>query len=335
MVLLTGNSDADSVVEHLFTGRIQAQRIKVTPLQFHLRPCLRIEIIGCAFIHGENVALTNSVTEGYIMSPNYPSNYPTEMDSNWIITAPSVIQLDFVDTFDIEYGPNCPYDYVRVIDGLLSTSPVLGTFCGTELPPIVRATGNAMTVQLHSDYSVPRTGFKAKYSIAIPCPPLTAPASGALSPVGPHYHPDVVTVTCNQGYVLDGDSDLTCQADACLHGEYLALTDSVTEGYIMSPNYPGNYPERTDCSWTITAPSVIQLEFVGTFDIEFYQGLNCDYDWVKVYDGRISPSSLLGTFCGIDLPPTVRTVGNVMTVQFHTDYSERRAGFRAKYSIGK
>ncbi|XP_035665926.1 coagulation factor VIII-like [Branchiostoma floridae] len=46
---LTGNFDADSVVEHMFTGRLQAQRIRLTPLQFHMRPSLRLEVIGCDY----------------------------------------------------------------------------------------------------------------------------------------------------------------------------------------------------------------------------------------------------------------------------------------------
>ncbi|XP_019640590.1 PREDICTED: uncharacterized protein LOC109482347 [Branchiostoma belcheri] len=46
---LTGNVDADSVVEHLFSGRLQAQRIRVIPIQYHMQPSLRLEIIGCAF----------------------------------------------------------------------------------------------------------------------------------------------------------------------------------------------------------------------------------------------------------------------------------------------
>ncbi|XP_078669345.1 MAM and LDL-receptor class A domain-containing protein 1-like [Branchiostoma floridae x Branchiostoma belcheri] len=46
---LTGNVDADSVVEHLFSGRLQAQRIRVIPIQYHMQPSLRLEIIGCDY----------------------------------------------------------------------------------------------------------------------------------------------------------------------------------------------------------------------------------------------------------------------------------------------
>ncbi|XP_019626709.1 PREDICTED: sushi, von Willebrand factor type A, EGF and pentraxin domain-containing protein 1-like [Branchiostoma belcheri] len=46
-----------------------------------------------------------------------------------------------------------------------------------------------------------------------PCPALTAPTNGALSPLGPHAFPTVVTFTCNSGYVRNGAADTTCRAD--------------------------------------------------------------------------------------------------------------------------
>ncbi|CAH1255409.1 CSMD3 [Branchiostoma lanceolatum] len=302
----------------------------------------------CTFavcILGENLVLTNSVTEGFIISPYYPGNYPNNINCSWTITAPSAIQLDFVDTFDIEHGPTCQYDYVRVFEGQVSVSSVLGTFCGTTPPMTVRTVSNVMSVQFQTDYSRQYTGFRAKYSIAIQCSPLTAPANGALTSNGTNYYPDEVTFTCDQGYELIGASSVTCQADQtwsddvptcapCVHGESLALTNSVTEGYIVSPNYPYNYTNNADCSWTITStahtPSAIQLNF-ETFDIE--RDHSCRFDYVKVFEGRMSPSSVLGTFCGVTIPPTVRTVGNVMAVQFRTDSDGQRAGFKAKYSV--
>ncbi|XP_019619706.1 PREDICTED: P-selectin-like [Branchiostoma belcheri] len=46
-----------------------------------------------------------------------------------------------------------------------------------------------------------------------PCPTLSAPNNGALSPLGPHGYQTVVTFTCNPGYVLNGVTSATCQAD--------------------------------------------------------------------------------------------------------------------------
>lgn len=48
--------------------------------------------------------LTDGDPPGYITSPNYPSNYPTNIDCVWIITVPNgeAVQLDFEDNFYIE-----------------------------------------------------------------------------------------------------------------------------------------------------------------------------------------------------------------------------------------
>ncbi|CAH1252783.1 CSMD3 [Branchiostoma lanceolatum] len=46
-----------------------------------------------------------------------------------------------------------------------------------------------------------------------PCPTLTAPTNGQLSPAGPHAYPNQVTFTCNSGYVLNGAATTTCQTD--------------------------------------------------------------------------------------------------------------------------
>ncbi|XP_078692054.1 uncharacterized protein LOC144922266 [Branchiostoma floridae x Branchiostoma belcheri] len=47
---------------------------------------------------------------------------------------------------------------------------------------------------------------------AVECPVLTAPGNGALSPAGSRQYQDVVTFTCNPGYVLNGAAAATCQA---------------------------------------------------------------------------------------------------------------------------
>ncbi|XP_078664090.1 E-selectin-like [Branchiostoma floridae x Branchiostoma belcheri] len=51
---------------------------------------------------------------------------------------------------------------------------------------------------------------------AVQCPPLAAPANGART--GSNSYQDVVTFTCNLGYVLVGSASLTCQADATWSG---------------------------------------------------------------------------------------------------------------------
>ncbi|XP_078578130.1 uncharacterized protein LOC144863042 [Branchiostoma floridae x Branchiostoma japonicum] len=48
---------------------------------------------------------------------------------------------------------------------------------------------------------------------ATPCPPLTVPTNGALTPPSPHNYPVTVTFSCNSGYELNGAENTTCQTD--------------------------------------------------------------------------------------------------------------------------
>ena len=53
---------------------------------------------------GSQLSLSDTQTSGTFTSPNYPANYPHNVDCVWIITAPASerIQLDFLEQFAIE-----------------------------------------------------------------------------------------------------------------------------------------------------------------------------------------------------------------------------------------
>lgn len=51
----------------------------------------------------------------------------------------------------------------QVLDGLETTSQLIGVFCGTTIPEPVRSTGNSMRIEWQSDFSVSGRGFSATY----------------------------------------------------------------------------------------------------------------------------------------------------------------------------
>ena len=51
-----------------------------------------------------------------------------------------------------------------------------------------------------------------------------------------------------------------------------------------------------------------------------------------MYDGEDISAPLVGRYCGNLLPEMVRTRSNMMTVQFVTDSSVTKGGFRAIYT---
>uniref|UniRef100_A0A8C4WXX0 Metalloendopeptidase n=1 Tax=Eptatretus burgeri TaxID=7764 RepID=A0A8C4WXX0_EPTBU len=103
------------------------------------------------------------------------------------------------------------------------------------------------------------------------------------------------------------------------------------EGEVLSPGYPGKYPNRQDCySHISTKPGTrISLTFYS-MNVEF-RTASCPYDYVAVYDGTSTESLQLGKFCGWTAPQPVTSTGSVLLVYFHSDFSLRGTGFQASY----
>lgn len=72
------------------------------------------------------------------------------------------IVFDFVD-FDVEDNSNCEYDFLKIYDGFSTSSVLIGKYCGTNSPGIVKATNSigALTFVFHSDGAQNMSGWKA------------------------------------------------------------------------------------------------------------------------------------------------------------------------------
>ena len=99
-----------------------------------------------------------------MISPNHPRGYGN--DKNCQITIKfdaSQMVLITIEDFSVEFGdPSCPYDYLAIFDGDTTTSSMIGQrLCGERLNVTTyQSTGNAMTLQFHTDASETRKGFK-------------------------------------------------------------------------------------------------------------------------------------------------------------------------------
>ncbi|XP_059163954.1 tolloid-like protein 2 [Physella acuta] len=104
----------------------------------------------------------------------------------------------------------------------------------------------------------------------------------------------------------------------------------------MSPNFPESYPDNAYCAWAITVESYQIIDFrFKRLDIERRDEQYC-IDYLKLYDGPDSNSTLIGTYCGYQndadaLNVIVRTTGYQLYVQFVSDESGSRPGFSASY----
>ncbi|KAI8498132.1 hypothetical protein Bbelb_240760 [Branchiostoma belcheri] len=108
-----------------------------------------------------------------------------------------------------------------------------------------------------------------------PCPTLTAPTNGALSPLGPHVYPNGVTFTCNPGYVLNGAATATCQADGtwsnpvptCTPIQCLTLT-APTNGAVSPAglvSYPNSVTFTCNTGYRLNGFSAATCQADGTW----------------------------------------------------------------------
>ncbi len=74
----------------------------------------------------------------------------------------SSLNVTFIE-FDVEYNSSCTYDYLEVYDGTSTSAPLIGKYCGTDLPGPFKSTNadHALTFKFHSDIASTGSGWKA------------------------------------------------------------------------------------------------------------------------------------------------------------------------------
>nr|XP_023018878.1 tolloid-like protein 1 [Leptinotarsa decemlineata] len=281
-----------------------------------------------AFVATYKVACggTLNVTNGTITSPSFPDYYPQSKKCIWeiVVQSPNKITINFTH-FDLEGNANtrdqCEYDRVEVYsklkNGLVKKH---GTFCGPQVPEMITSEGNVMRIEFHSDGTVQKTGFAALF--------FTDKDECATNKGGCHHEcintPSSYRCTCLQGYILL-ENGIDCKESDCKY------EISTASGKITSPNFPGRYPAKKDCTWlfTTTPGHRVAVEF-DFFELESHQ--ECFYDHADFYDGPSSEEYLLGSFCGSKRPDAVISSTNKMLMTFTSDSSTQRGGFVARHT---
>ncbi len=124
-------------------------------------------------------------------------------------------------------------------------------------------------------------------------------------------------INVNVYYCMGDTSCTTCQGmffDS--GGDGANYSDD--EDYTMV-FYPDNSEYKLKCNFTM-------------FDIEWES--NCDYDWLKIYDGESILASLIGKYCGTDSPGTIIATNEqgALTFEFHSDSEVNEPGWVAEIS---
>lgn len=117
----------------------------------------------CSYVNSlhENGNIHLQGTTGEISSPNYPNVYGGKIKCIWQINVPLGFRVKL--TFTSFDSHSCT-DKLEVREGLLSSSPLMGSFCGPVLPPDLYTHGRSMWLRFIVRSSGSFKGFHARYS---------------------------------------------------------------------------------------------------------------------------------------------------------------------------
>lgn len=120
---------------------------------------------GCA---GGRSELATS-TPAHLTDGSGSAYYANNMECRWTLAAaanqPIVLVFEGFSLESATPGSGTCLDWVRVYDGMTTAAPVLGTFCGSRLPPALASTGPAMLVEFRTNDQIISQGFHARYAV--------------------------------------------------------------------------------------------------------------------------------------------------------------------------
>uniref|UniRef100_A0A4W5NC55 Metalloendopeptidase n=1 Tax=Hucho hucho TaxID=62062 RepID=A0A4W5NC55_9TELE len=262
---------------------------------------------------------------GQIQSPNYPDDYRPNKVCVWKITVAQDFHVGLsFQSFEIERHDSCAYDYLEVRDGNSESSPLLGRFCGHDKPEDIKTSSNQLWMKFVSDGSVNKAGFAATFFKEM---------DECCKPDNGHCEQRCVNTlgsyrcACDPGFELASDRR-SCEAAAC--GGFITKLN----GSITTPGWPKEYPPNKNCVWQLVAPTHYHITLL--FDVFETEGNDvCKYDYVEVRSGLTADSRLHGRFCGTEKPETVTSQYNNMRIEFKSDNTVSKKGFKAQFFSDK
>ncbi len=223
---------------------------------------------------GNLTSITGTVEDG--SGPNY---YANNASCSWLIEPndPNIDSVSEIKLMFNKFDTEISNDVVNVYDGPTTSSPLLGSFTGNNLPPDVTSTSDKMLITFTTNGSNTGYGWFATYE--------------ALAP------------------------------DYCNGSVFTATTGTFSDGSMHK-----NYNNGSLCSWAIQIPDANSIT-VGFNEFE----TEAVFDMVQIFDASTTPSVLLATYSGPNIPPEVTAYSNSMFIMFFTNSNTTSSGFEAYY----
>ncbi|KAK2547668.1 CUB and peptidase domain-containing protein 1 [Acropora cervicornis] len=356
-------TDGNSNVIGIYCGKQTGKSVRVVGtvavLEFHADGSVQGRGFELSFSFFPQSPACRSAQNNILRSPGYPSNYPNNINCVFQVLIPKNEELvvSFND-FSLENNTNCAYDYLRITDGYSNT---IGTYCGNQTGKSVRVVGTVAVLIFHTDVSVQRSGFELSF--------LFFPRSHACrsfqnnilrSPGYPSNYPN--NINCFYQVYIPLNKELvvsfnyfSLESHSLCRYDYLAII-------VDKSNIIGTYcGHRTGKSVRVVG-TVATLTFHTDASVQ-NRGFELSFSYFPQTPGNANlppftslmpsrtqkvlkttepengshitdtNSNIIGTYCGNQTGKSVRVVGTVAVLIFHTDGSVQRSGFELSFSF--
>lgn len=282
-------------------------------------------------------------------------------------TGAGSVSLDFT-SLDLETN----YDYLYIYDGESYNDPLITTLNGSTLPGTITATSGKMFLEFRTDCGTTASGWEANWSCNMSSPICEEPSN--LNEINLTHNqvtldwddvPSAQSYDIKIKHILASSWENYSSTDS-----YFNATGLAADGHYLwqvrancgSGNYSqwtgteftntnaiintittlcsgeftdtgaeiGGYRNNEDYTFTITPTdaSSVTLSF-SSFNIEN------NYDFLSIYDGPNTASTLIGTYTNTNTPPDVTSSGNSLTVHFTSDNATTKSGWVANWTCCK
>ncbi|XP_054159895.1 LOW QUALITY PROTEIN: cubilin-like [Oppia nitens] len=233
---------------------------------------------------------------GIIRSPGYPNRrYPPNRECIWVLQVDNGRQIVLnVTDFQLEGVSGCRYDFLEIRNGREERSPLIGSFCGTNIPPTITSHGHVLFLRFKSDNSRNAKGFEITYNSGTTgCGGTLTSQSGSIESPGypqPYSHNAecVWLIRVSQGSTITLTfADIDIEAHTTCRYDYLEVFDGNTD---RSPSLGKYCNSRMNSHLVQSKSNVMYIKF-KTDTSETGRGFRLNY--------QINCSTILSGYRGV------------------------------------